>query len=324
MRYKILLTGKNNAVINDFFLQMDDDFEALTTSLRYEDILNHVTYIRPDVFCYCLFNETLDDLKRIGQVKSTLDKYNIPTIIIGSEMDCSEFARATTWAANLMINTPMKAAHIASRIIRYLNRREDGEPEMPVSVDPFENALENSPNNSILSGFENISAGGAADSSFPQSANPAPSAPHSEASEIDQIFHSMQPGAGPTIKTNSARKHILVVDDNPIMLKTIKEHLHDKYDVATAISGKVALKFLQKKKTDLILLDYEMPDENGAEVLKRLRSDVLTKDIPVIFLTGITERNKIAQVLVLKPQGYLLKPVDHNKLLETISKVLGV
>lgn len=306
MRYKILLTGKNNAVINDFFLQMDDDFEALTTSLRYEDLLSHIAYVRPDVFCYCLFNETVDDLKRMTQIKTTLEKYGIPAIIIGSEADCSEFARTTTWAADLMINTPMKAAHIAERIIRYINR--DDAELVSVPGDPYEIGLENSSDNSLQSGL--------AQGSTSQPAN-------IPRSQTDDFLYQMQKDMG-LIKDANARRHILVVDDNPIMLKTIKEHLHDKYDIATAISGKIALKFLQKKKTDLILLDYEMPDENGAEVLKKIRSSDATKDIPVIFLTGITERNKIAQALVLKPQGYLLKPVDHDKLLETISKVLEV
>ena len=119
------------------------------------------------------------------------------------------------------------------------------------------------------------------------------------------------------------RKHILAIDDNSLMLKVIKEHLHGKYDVATAISGKVAFKFLERKQTDLILLDYEMPDENGPAILEKLRSNEATKDIPVIFLTAISERDKLQKVLVMKPQGYLLKPIDPDKLLETIAKHIG-
>lgn len=119
------------------------------------------------------------------------------------------------------------------------------------------------------------------------------------------------------------RKHILAVDDDATMLKTLKEHLHDDYDVATAISGKVALKFLEKKKTDLILLDYAMPGESGTEILEQLRENENTKDIPVIFLTGVTERDKIREALVLKPQGYLLKPIEHDKLLAAIDKIFG-
>ena len=121
----------------------------------------------------------------------------------------------------------------------------------------------------------------------------------------------------------TSRKHILVVDDDFRMLKLIKRYLDDTYDIATAINGKVALKFLETKITNLILLDYEMPEENGPAVLEKLRANPVTSSIPVIFLTGINDRKKIQQVLMLKPQGYLLKPIDHDKLVETIEKTIG-
>ena len=93
--------------------------------------------------------------------------------------------------------------------------------------------------------------------------------------------------------------------------------------MATAVSGRVALKFLERRTTDLILLDYIMPEENGLSILEKLRAKEATKDIPVIFLTGVTERKKIKEALILKPQGYLLKPVDRDKLLEEIEKLIG-
>ncbi len=117
------------------------------------------------------------------------------------------------------------------------------------------------------------------------------------------------------------RRHILVVDDDVRVLRLLKVHLQD-YDVATAINGKLALKFLENKTTDLILLDYEMPGENGPEVLKKLRANEKTKDIPVIFLTGVADSEKIQEVLLMKPEGYLLKPINKVKLLETIKKFL--
>lgn len=121
----------------------------------------------------------------------------------------------------------------------------------------------------------------------------------------------------------SQRAHILVVDDDPLMLKMLKEQLREDYDVATAVSGKIAMKFLERKKTNLILLDYEMPEENGPAVLEKLRANDATKDVPVIFLTGVSEREKIQEALALKPQSYLLKPVDREKLLNAITKFVG-
>ena len=66
-----------------------------------------------------------------------------------------------------------------------------------------------------------------------------------------------------------------------------------------------------------------MPEENGPAVLEKLRANPVTSSIPVIFLTGINDRKKIQQVLALKPQGYLLKPIDHDKLVATIEETIG-
>ena len=119
------------------------------------------------------------------------------------------------------------------------------------------------------------------------------------------------------------KKHILVVDDDPMMLRLIREQLKDDYAVGTALSGKIALNYLDSRGTDLILLDYEMPNENGAEVLEKIRNNRATAKTPVIFLTGISETGKIKRVLDLKPQGYLLKPVEKADLLQSIERVLG-
>ncbi len=124
------------------------------------------------------------------------------------------------------------------------------------------------------------------------------------------------------IKAEDERKrHILVVDDDVRILRFLKAYLRE-YDVATAVTGSQAMKFLETKKTDLILLDYKMPVENGPEVLKKLRANERTKDIPVVFLTGVADSDKIQEVLLMKPQGYLLKPINRVKLMEIIKKVI--
>ena len=63
MKYKLLLTGNNKTVIGEFFTQMNFSFECLSTTDRYDDILNHMKYFHPDAFVYCLFRETSNDLK---------------------------------------------------------------------------------------------------------------------------------------------------------------------------------------------------------------------------------------------------------------------
>lgn len=124
------------------------------------------------------------------------------------------------------------------------------------------------------------------------------------------------------LESLEAPKRVLIIDDDPLMLRLVKTELKDQYQVATAVSGKTGLKFLETKKVDLILLDYEMPEEDGPTVLEKLRANPETKNIPVVFLTGINSREKIERVLAMKPHGYLLKPIDHDKLIKTIRQVI--
>lgn len=121
----------------------------------------------------------------------------------------------------------------------------------------------------------------------------------------------------------ASKKHILIIDDDRSVLKLLKSCLEPKYDVTTMISGRMAQKFLENRTTDLILLDYEMPLENGPEVFRKIRSDDRLVHIPIVFLTGVADSSKIKQVLELKPQGYLLKPIEMDRLTSTISEIIG-
>ncbi|MDE6595182.1 MAG: response regulator [Oscillospiraceae bacterium] len=119
----------------------------------------------------------------------------------------------------------------------------------------------------------------------------------------------------------SERKHVLVIDDDRIILKMLKEALSDEYDVTTMVNGVAAEKFLESKKVDLVILDYEMPIETGADIFRRIKNNPKISHIPVCFLTGISEREKIMEVMALKPHGYLLKPIDMDMLIATVSNL---
>jgi CheY-like chemotaxis protein len=119
------------------------------------------------------------------------------------------------------------------------------------------------------------------------------------------------------------KKHILIVDDDIRVLKMMKEVLKNDYDTAVASNGDIAMKFLDKHGTDLILLDYMMPGENGKEVLERIRQNPKYYDIPVFFLTGMSDAEKVQECLALRPQGYMLKPVKQFELLRRVKEILG-
>ncbi len=122
---------------------------------------------------------------------------------------------------------------------------------------------------------------------------------------------------------DSNRKHILIIDDDLNMLKTLRYYLQDQYKVTVVNSGKVAVDFLLKYTPDLILLDYMMPMFNGAAVLKIIKSREATKDIPVYFLTGQTDKTTVMECLSLKPAGYIIKPVAKDALLAKMKEAFA-
>ena len=121
----------------------------------------------------------------------------------------------------------------------------------------------------------------------------------------------------------SGRKHILIIDDDLNTLKTLRYYLQDAYKVTVVNSGKVAVDFLLKYTPDLILLDYMMPMFNGAAVLKIIKSREATRDIPVYFLTGQTDRSTVMECLSLKPAGYIIKPVAKDALLDKMAQAFA-
>lgn len=118
------------------------------------------------------------------------------------------------------------------------------------------------------------------------------------------------------------RAKVLVVDDNAALLRNVKALLEDTYEVMIVNSGAKAMAAIGKKRPDVILLDYEMPVCDGRQTLEMIRSDEETADIPVIFLTGVSDREHIEAVLDLKPAGYLLKPPTSTKLRSAIEQAL--
>ncbi len=129
--------------------------------------------------------------------------------------------------------------------------------------------------------------------------------------------------AGSSFSSHGELKKILVVDDNPAMLRTVQAMLSDKYRIIFATSGPQAIAVIAKSRPDLILLDYDMPVCDGKMTIQMLRSEDSTKDIPVVFLTGCSDADHVKEVLAFRPQGYLLKPPAVERLCATIEQVLA-
>lgn len=288
MKIKVLLIGRNKVLMEDFFLHLEEDFEMQTSSMRYPDISSHITYFKPDVLMYCMNNEEQARTDIVISLEKEIRKNNVALILTGNQDECDRFQRMSGGMGELILKKPITARSIRDKVIEFIGERKKDEPVSEVKAETV---------------------------SVPASA-PAPTS-------VSAPVSAAQPKMPEKAENSTGKKHVLVVDDNAMMLRLIKEQLRDYYEVATAISGKIALKFLESRGTDLVLLDYEMPNEDGAQILEQIRTNPATADLPVVFLTGVTEKEKVRKIVGFKPQGYLVKPIESEVLFETIKSVIG-
>jgi len=114
------------------------------------------------------------------------------------------------------------------------------------------------------------------------------------------------------------RKKIIYVDDVNYSLITVKNRLCEYYEIFPADSVVKMYEFLDFFKPDLILLDVNMPDIDGYEAIKGLKADKRFAEIPVIFLTGNSDRESVVKGLSLGAVDYVIKPFSATKLIESI------
>ena len=107
------------------------------------------------------------------------------------------------------------------------------------------------------------------------------------------------------------RAHVLVVDDQADNLLILEDALSDVYDVHPAVNGREALRYLNGGgRADLILLDVMMPEIDGYEVCRRLKSSESTRTIPVLFLTGLDRPEDEERGLELGAEDFIHKPIS--------------
>lgn len=119
------------------------------------------------------------------------------------------------------------------------------------------------------------------------------------------------------------KKAVLAVDDSRTVLNMLDLYLKDRYELFCTTSGNEALQILQKKTIDIILLDIVMPVMDGMMVLKKIREQKEYQDIPVLFLTGDAHRARVIESFQIGSQGYILKPVAKDDLLQRIEEGIG-
>ncbi|MCF0129431.1 MAG: response regulator [Pseudobutyrivibrio sp.] len=116
-------------------------------------------------------------------------------------------------------------------------------------------------------------------------------------------------------------KHILFVDDSPVLLRTVKGFFGNDYKVSIAINAEQAIKAIELSVPDLVFLDYEMPGMNGMELLTLFREREDMKDVPVVFLTAKSGAHMMEAFVDLNPSGYVVKPPSKDRIMSVIERV---
>lgn len=120
------------------------------------------------------------------------------------------------------------------------------------------------------------------------------------------------------------KKKIVAVDDSGIILKMLTKVLGDKYEVHAFSNGKRALQFLKEKDRtpDLIILDIDMPEINGYEMLQMIKEKDHLEQIPVIFLTSNSDKSHVVKAVAGGAKDYVVKPIDEEILMEKVSMLI--
>ena len=123
----------------------------------------------------------------------------------------------------------------------------------------------------------------------------------------------------------SEMSEVLVVEDEEHIQRLVKIVLEKNgHSVSTADTGEEALEKLDGGlKPELILLDIMMPGIDGLQVLRKVKSNQLTKDIPVVMLTALAQESVVLQGIKLGAKGYIRKPFHPKDLVERVTSFLS-
>jgi len=118
------------------------------------------------------------------------------------------------------------------------------------------------------------------------------------------------------------KKTVLAIDDNATQLQEFKSFLVPQYDLRVVKSASEAIGFLNKNKSDIILLDIEMPNVSGFEFLADIRKIPSYLEVPIIIVSGNSGQDFLEQARNSSATDVLIKPVQREVLTETIEKAL--
>lgn len=117
------------------------------------------------------------------------------------------------------------------------------------------------------------------------------------------------------------KSSILIIDDNPEILESLSLILKSEYRVFTASNGSAALSAIERNETSLVILDLQMPEMDGLELLRRIRQ--INENVAVLIMTGHSCHDWAKRCADLNVQGYFEKPYDIDALASRVRKLLA-
>ena len=116
---------------------------------------------------------------------------------------------------------------------------------------------------------------------------------------------------------------ILVIEDEPLVLKSLNDDLLTKYEVLSAMDGKSGLNLIKEELPDLVLLDLLLPKMHGLKILEKVKSNEITAAIPIVILSQLDDKKTIKKGLSLGASDYLVKQEVNFKIIhKAIEKAL--
>lgn len=316
---RVLLTGSWERMIDNLAETLSGSYKLTRCALSENDFNRACRTGRPHAVVLCLSGETNEVAKLKDTLAETLQSTGAPVLVIGHEEDCENFKQNITLPYTDLFPRPLDTAVFRETLTERVAQAQQDEQQR------------------LQAGAENPPVVTAPPP--PPEPVPAPQNAATVRSTIDipvdyAIFEEevltpaekeMEVKLVQQIEMMTllyGRQRVLVVDDDVRMLNVIKLYLQDLYDITVVPTGKLAIKFLSQKKADMVLLDYMMPEMDGPAVLKQIREELDCSDIPVLFLTGVADKEMVLKGLEHGPNGYLLKPITRMALLERVTEIL--
>ncbi|MBI4186724.1 MAG: response regulator [Chloroflexi bacterium] len=125
-----------------------------------------------------------------------------------------------------------------------------------------------------------------------------------------------------TEQAKLSKKKVLVADDDPSIIYSVKRVLGNSYSVIEASNGEEAVNLSQRHKPDIILMDMMMPKKDGITACAEIKANQTTNAIPIVMLTGVGYQLNKDLAASTGASGYITKPFKPQELLDTISNFI--